>query len=67
MNCKYPITKAVNKGKNIPGAKNKQNAKMITGIHFIGIRHGMQQKVVCWSGFCAACAQTNIIHMGNNP
>ena len=47
MNYKYPKTKAVNKGKNIPGAKNKQNANMITGINFIGIRHGMQQKVVC--------------------
>lgn len=47
INCKYPRANAVNKGKKIPGDKNKQNAKMITGIHFIGMRHGIQQKVVC--------------------
>lgn len=67
MNCKYPSKNAVSNGKNIPGAMNKQNAKIMTGIHFIGMRHGIQQKVVCWSGFYAACAHTKIIHIGNSP
>lgn len=67
INCKYPNILAINKGKNNAGASIKQNKSKIKGIHFIGIRQGIQQKVVYWSGFCDTCIHINIMHIGNNP
>ena len=46
INCKYPKTKADNKGINIVEANNKQKASIINGIYFILIKQGIQQKVV---------------------
>ncbi len=40
---------------------------MTTGIYFIGIRQGRQQKVVCSSGFYEALCHVNIIITGKMP
>jgi hypothetical protein len=40
---------------------------MITGMYFIFIKQGIQQKVVNSSGLCEALLKMNIITRGNHP
>jgi hypothetical protein len=47
MNWKYPrINAAIRAGKSIE-ARKALRTNMSTGIHFIGIRQGIQQNVIC--------------------
>lgn len=67
MNWTYPKINAIIKDVINIDAKIKTNPRIMKGIYFIGIKHGIQQKVVCWSGFCDAWYQINIITNGNIP
>lgn len=67
INWRYPRVNATSKVGIWAGDIITVKPKIIIGIYFIGIRHGKQNKVVCWSGVWDAWNHITIITIGKNP